>query len=195
MAALGGQPIQHRKGARQHRRHGQGELLPRHALAFAHFKVTLPVVNLAPMQADQSMGVIVLGDLPDLRTTDHHAQFFFQLAAQGLLHGLAGFELATRKLPIARIGLALGAGTQKQRAIRSDEDTDRHFRVWAISHGHAPQSHVRTDRPPGHCESRAPRPRPGLPDVPPHVLPPTPRKNSATGPRWSGIHPARTGRS
>ena len=82
MTALGGQPIQHRKSARQNRRHGQGKLLPRHALALAHFKVTLPVVNLAPVQADQGMRIIVLRDLPGLCRTDHHAQLFFQFAAR-----------------------------------------------------------------------------------------------------------------
>ena len=82
------------------------KLLPGHRLALAHLELTLPVEDLAEVQAHAGMLVVDQFDLPRLGRADADAQFLVQFALQGLLDTFARLQLAARKLPIAGVDLA-----------------------------------------------------------------------------------------
>jgi hypothetical protein len=84
------------------------------------------------------MRIVVLGGLPDLHRADGDAQLLMELAPQRLLDRFARLDLAAGELPVARIGLALGAGGQQQRLVfPADQDADGHLGVLArLGHAH-----------------------------------------------------------
>ena len=63
--------------------------------------------------------------LPKMGGVYEDADFFVQLAAQGLLHRLAGFELAAGKLPIAVVHLARWPRGQQEITVGTNQHADR----------------------------------------------------------------------
>ena len=55
MAPFGGEPTQHRHGARQHRPAAHRQRLPGHRLALAHLELALPIEHLAKVQPHAGM--------------------------------------------------------------------------------------------------------------------------------------------
>ena len=102
-------PLQHGESPGQHRVHIQRQTLPGHGLALAHLEAAHPVEHLAPVQAHQGMGVVMLGHFPHRGLANGDTQFLDQLTPQRLLHRLTGLQLAPWELPIPGIRLALGA--------------------------------------------------------------------------------------
>src|SRR5438105_1715636 len=72
--ALGGEPLQHRHGAGQHRPHRDRQRLPGHRLLLAHLERTLPLVDLAEVQPHQRVRVVRRLDLPRVGVADGDAQ-------------------------------------------------------------------------------------------------------------------------
>ena len=68
--------------------------------------------------------IAVLLDEPGRGVRDADAELLVELARERLVDGLARLELAARELPVARVGLARGAGTEKHLAVLANEHAD-----------------------------------------------------------------------
>ena len=83
-----------------------------------HVQFTGPFRDLAEMQLHQRVRIVDHGVAPGMRSADGHADLLVQFAPQGFFHRFALFQLAARKLPVARIHLALRPTGQQEVAIR-----------------------------------------------------------------------------
>ncbi|HVH38553.1 MAG TPA: hypothetical protein VM764_00885 [Gemmatimonadaceae bacterium] len=88
-------------------------------------RVAAPVEHAAEVQAHVRVRIDVLADHPRTDGADVQPEFFVQFAMQRLRDGLARFELAAGKLPVARVWLARGPLREEELAIVTDQDAHR----------------------------------------------------------------------
>jgi hypothetical protein len=69
--------------------------------------------------------VDVFDAAPGLGADDVHAEFFDELALQGVEDLLALLHFPAREFPVARIGLAFGPLAQQHVAVGAHQDADR----------------------------------------------------------------------
>ena len=79
------------------------------------------------MKAHPGMRIRELDRLERGNVLDHDAQFLVKFPRQRLVNAFSGLDLAARKLPPARIGLALGALRKEERTIRAPQDPNSHL--------------------------------------------------------------------
>jgi hypothetical protein len=123
-----GERSEHRRVRRQHRR---GELraepLPGDCLILPRVGFISPGNHPEEIEPHVPVRVDVLAREPWVGALDVDAELLVQLARQGLLRRLAGFDLAARELPIARVYLARGALRQQERAVRALQHRGGHL--------------------------------------------------------------------
>lgn len=98
--------------------------LPCKCLSLKALRFTLPIPADVEMEPHVRMGVDVFNAAPRFRREDLHTEFFEKFALERLENRLAPLDLATREFPIPRIGLALGALTKQNIAVRLHENAD-----------------------------------------------------------------------
>ena len=163
-------------------------------MPFQHAQLALPGADNPKMQMHQRVRVVDHLVVPGVGAAHLHAQFLAQLTLQRSADIFSGLELATRKLPIARIGFTSRPGGQQKCAIATHQHADRNLHDRAVCaagsgalrvsgekwgcHGRRPalkrpetrrparRNRARTARPRGRCARRAPAPT----SAPAHVL-------------------------
>ncbi len=109
-------------GGQQRRNRIPTRSLPLKGLPVVSDQFAFPRKHAKEMQFDMRVRVDEFLDEPRRGTPDDDAQLFAQFAAQRLARRLAGFELASRKLPIAGVGFALRALRKQDRAVGTQQD-------------------------------------------------------------------------
>jgi hypothetical protein len=104
-------------------------------LAFLGHRLAVEGVAAAEMQAHVSVRIAEFLHEPREGIGDLHAELLFELARKRLGGRLALFDLAARELPVARIGLAFGAGTQEHLAVLANQNGDGDFSNVVFTHG------------------------------------------------------------
>ena len=108
-----------------------------------HVQFTGPFRDLAEMQLHQRVRIVDHGVAPGMRSADGHADLLVQFAPQGFFHRFALFQLAARKLPVARIHLAFRAASEQKLPIGLYQNSHSHvyqfalaLRAWALCISH-----------------------------------------------------------
>ena len=116
------QPADDRHRGRQHRGDiHRVRMAPGEALAFQPARLAFPAGDAPEVQPHPRVRIDVVPQHPRRLFRHRDAQFLVQFADQRGLGGFAGFDLAARKFPQARHGLAFRALCQKHAPVGVDQ--------------------------------------------------------------------------
>ena len=125
-----GEGFQDRPVGRQHGADAEGfGALPGEGAVHMVAQLPLPGVHAEKIQLDMGMFVVMASHQPGAGMAHPDAQFFLQLADQGLVGGFPGFHLAAGEFPVTGIESAGGALAEEEfpvAATLSLDDRRRH---------------------------------------------------------------------